>query len=176
MMLVFRVYNPRAPQQGAWQHVWPSYQHKPRASFLFTSVIFFSFSCSATLLFSEHSSCYGPYTRKYIKKDKAVDHTDTITVQKALEKLHLERKEKSKKTRNASVDSHDHKTDVRTEHCWIGHFVLKSVVNKDREPKYTPSWTEKFLITEFRDEYIFRVENLSCKKTNFSMIEDWNVS
>lgn len=86
-------------------------------------------------------------------------------MQESLYKLHREWKEKSEKSSKSSVDLHNCKTGIGTVKFSIGDFILNGVLKVDKKPKYQFNGPEGlFHITEYRAEYVFRVEHLLFNK------------
>ena len=82
----------------------------------------------------------------------------------ALDQMHKEVSIRSSKKRQAAVESHNRKTNIRPINFSEGDYVLRGIVQRESSRKPSLKWHGPFRVVECRSNYIFVIENLLTSK------------
>ena len=81
-------------------------------------------------------------------------------MQKALDEMHRDVKQRSNARRDAEVQRHNSKTNIRPINFTTGDYVLKGTLKRERGKKPGLKWRGPFRVLECQSDYIFTIEDL----------------
>lgn len=84
---------------------------------------------------------------------------------RAIDEMHKEVADASKKARESSVRSHNRKTGIQPVNFGVGDYVLKGLLRRELGPKTSLRWVGPFQVVDCHDNYIFRIQHLLSGKS-----------
>jgi len=97
---------------------------------------------------------------KTIAEVRALQRVQVERMHSSLDKMHKEVFERTTAKRQAAIDSHNRKTNVRPVNFSKGDYVLRGLRESQRGRKPQLRWHGPFVVVECKSEYIFTIKNL----------------